>query len=233
MKNTMCNIQNVQNASDKLNYLLTRPRSEMVGLGLFFGAPGTGKTRFAMRTAFTEGYIYMRLEAAMTQRGFLTKLHRSLQYMYSMPTPIKGTTQKIYDDVVEMLIAAPNSVIFIDEIDYAFRHKAILGTIRDLVDQTLVTIILFGMQDAKNCLLALNAHYFDRCNAFAEFTNLEMGDTAMICTEASEVEMSPDVVKWVHKVGKGCARQIVKTIDYVERTARVKNLSKVEMSDIQ
>ena len=144
-----------------------------------------------------------------------------------------GTANDLFMMCITVLEDHKDTIIVVDEIDYAFRHKAILGTIRDLVDQTLVTIILFGMQDAKNCLLALNAHYFDRCNAFAEFTNLEMGDTAMICTEASEVEMSPDVVKWVHKVGKGCARQIVKTIDYVERTARVKNLSKVEMSDIQ
>jgi replication-associated recombination protein RarA len=233
MKHVLCNTRNVREADGKLQYLLTRPRSEMVGLGLFYGAPGTGKTRYAMRTAFTNGHIYMRLEAAMTQRGFLHKLHRSLQYLYSMPSPMKGSTQAVYDEVLDMLIAAPDTVIFIDEMDYAFRHKAILGTIRDLVDQSLVTIILFGMQDAKNQLLALNAHYFDRCNAFAEFTNLSLEDTTLICNEAAEVEMDAETVKWVQKAGKGCARQIVKTVDWVERQAKAKGLNKVKLGDIQ
>ena len=58
MKHVLCNTRNVKEADAKLQYLLTRPRSEMVGLGLFYGAPGTGKTRYAMRTAFSSGYIY-------------------------------------------------------------------------------------------------------------------------------------------------------------------------------
>ncbi len=233
MKHTLCKTDNVVRATDKLNYLLTRPRNEMVGLGLFYGAPGTGKTRFAMRTAFSEGYIYMRLEAAMTQRGFLMKLYQSLQYMYSMPTPIKGTTQQLYNEVLEILTSAPNPVIFIDEIDYAFSHKGIIGTIRDLVDQSLVTIILFGMQDAKTQLLALNAHYFDRCNAFCEFRNLSIGDTALICQEVAEVEMDADVVKWIHNAGKGRARIIIKTLDWVERKGKSAQLKKVALKDIQ
>lgn len=232
MKEVLSTTQNVAKARETLQYLMTRPRSEMVGLGLIYGAPGLGKTRFAMRTAFANGYIYLRLDSTMTQRAFLAKLLASLQYMYSVPGPIKGGAAKLYGDVVELLVSAPETVIFVDEIDYAFRKKELLGSIRDLVDDTLVTIILVGMQDAKNNLLRANAHYFDRCNSFCEFTSLSPADTAGICKEAAEVDMDAEVCVWIHRKSGGTVRKMVKMIDYVERLAREKGLKKVSMGDL-
>lgn len=233
MKEVLAETKNVAAAKRTLSYLLSRPRSEMVGLGLIYGAPGLGKTRFAMRTAFKNGYIYLRIDATMTQRSFLAKLYTSLQYVYGVAGPVKGSKQKIYKDVVELLDAAPETVIMIDEIDYAFRDKALLGTIRDLVDETLVTIMLIGMQDAKASLLAANAHYFDRCNAFCEFQPLSLADTKLICTEASDIKMSDDVIQFVHKSTEGAVRNVVKSIDMVERIAREKGLKAVTMEAIQ
>lgn len=232
MKEVLSQIENVIRAKETVGYLLTRPRSEMVGLGLIYGAPGLGKTRFAMRTAFDSGYIYLRLDATMTQRSFLMKLYQSLQFRYSVPMPIKGSKQKMYNEVVDLLISAPDTVIFVDEIDYAFRDKALLGTIRDLVDETLVTIILVGMQDAKNALLKANQHYFDRCNAFVEFKPLSEADTAKICKDSSDVKMDAEVIKYVHKGTRGTARKIIKMIDWVERKAKAANLKSVTMQDI-
>lgn len=232
MKEVLSTTNNVAKARETLHYLLTRPRSEMVGLGLIYGAPGLGKTRFAMRTAFSQGYIYLRLDSTMTQRAFLAKLLASLQYMYSVPAPIRGGAAKLYADVTELLVSAPDTVIFIDEIDYAFRKKELLGSIRDLVDDTLVTIVLIGMQDAKNNLLRANAHYFDRCNSFCEFTALTPQDTAAICKEAGEVDMDADVCVWIHKKSAGTVRKMVKMVDWVERLAKEKGLKKVSMGDL-
>lgn len=231
MRHTLSKTSNVERAEAQLNYLLTRPRSEMVGLGLFYGAPGTGKTRYAMRTAFENRYVYLRLESAMTLRGFLVKLYQSLQFMYGSQMVVKGNAQQIYNDILEILISAPDTVIFIDEIDYAFRHRQLLGTIRDMVDQSLATIVLFGMQSAKTELLRLNAHYFDRCNAFAEFKHFNLADTTLLCNEVCEVELTNDAIEWVHKAGKGCARQIIKTLDFVERRAKAKNIKKFGLED--
>ncbi len=234
MRHTLTTTKNVKKAEAQLQYLLTRPRAEMVGLGLFYGPPGTGKTRYAMRKAFDENYVYLRLEAAMTHRGFLVKLSQSLQYMYAAPMPLKGNTQQLYNDVLDMLVSASEPpTIFIDEVDYAFRHKGIIGSIRDMVDQSLATIVLFGMQNAKAELLRLNAHYFDRCNSFAEFKNFDIDDTALICKEVCEIELTPDAVKWVHNTSKGCARQIVKTLDFVERKSKEKKIAKFSLGDVK
>ncbi|MDD3949242.1 MAG: AAA family ATPase [Anaerolineaceae bacterium] len=59
-----------------------------------------------------------------------------------------------------------DTVIVIDEIDYAFKHESLLGTIRDIVDQTMCIVILVGMQSAKDRLAQINPHYFDCCSCF-------------------------------------------------------------------
>lgn len=232
MKECLSRIDNVQRATSAVNYLITRPKSEMVGLGLIYGAPGLGKTRFAMRTAFKNGYLYIRLDSTMNQRSFLTKLYQALQYLYSVPQPIRGSRQKLYFEIVELLIMAPDTVIFIDEIDYAFKDKALLGTIRDLVDETLCTIVLFGMQDAKASLLRANAHYFDRCNSFCEFHKLSLQDTSLIVKDACEVEVDKAIVEWIHKSSKGTVRKIVKLVDYCERVAKARNIKSLKLDDI-
>ncbi len=234
MKETLSMIQNVKRAQGTIDILLNRPRSEMVGLGLIYGAPGLGKTRFAKRTAFKKenGYIYMQLEACMTQKSFLRKLLEILQIYYSVPAPIKGSKQKLFDDVVDLLRAAPDTVIFIDEVDYAFRDKEILSAIRDLVDLTLVTIVLFGMQDAYNSLLKANAHYFDRCNAFCEFQSLSASDTALICKDVAEIEMDVEVVNWIHNNCRGTIRKVIKNINYFEIVARNNGVKRVTAKDI-
>ncbi|MDZ4121607.1 MAG: hypothetical protein U1C33_04260 [Candidatus Cloacimonadaceae bacterium] len=43
-------------------------------------------------------------------------------------------------------------IIIIDEIDYAYKHEALLGSIRDIVDETLSIVILVGMQTSKDRL---------------------------------------------------------------------------------
>lgn len=232
MREVMTNIENVRRGRETLAYLLSRPRSEMVGLGLIYGAPGTGKTRFAMRTAFGNGYIYLRLDATMTQRSFLVKLLTALRYQYSLPGPIKGATSKLYNEVVELMIIAPDTVIMIDEIDYGFRNKGLLGTIRDIVDDTIVTVVLIGMQDAKASLLKANAHYFDRCNSFCEFRTLSLDDTAAICKEACEVELDKEVCVWLHRKSGGTVRKLVKLIDWCERLGRERGKKKIAMGDI-
>lgn len=233
MKQVLSNIENVKKGTALLNYLITRPKSEMVGLGLVYGAPGLGKTRWATRTAFANNFhIYVRIDAAETQRTFLEKLYTALQYTYGIPQKLRGSKQKFYLEIVDILVDAPQTVLFIDEIDYAFRDKKLLGSIRDLADETLATIVLIGMQDAKQSLLKANAHYFDRCNSFCEFRKLSPEDTALVCAEVSDVELEPEVVKYIHGKTKGTIRRIVKMVDFCERAARARKLKKVALKDL-
>ncbi|HNQ43201.1 MAG TPA: AAA family ATPase, partial [Candidatus Cloacimonadota bacterium] len=77
-------ITNVQKADRCIDFLLNRPRMEMVGLGMLYGRPGLGKTTYARRIAFTCGYVYLRLEATTTPKTFAKELLQNLYISFGM-----------------------------------------------------------------------------------------------------------------------------------------------------
>lgn len=146
-QNQLVRISNVVEADQCVNYLLNRPKMEMVGLGLIYGLPGLGKTTYAQRMAFQRGYIYLRLEATTTPKSFavdlITALYQRFNLGYNIPY---GTTNNLFKLSLQILEEQEDMVIVIDEIDYAFKHDKLLGAIRDIVDETLTVVILVGMQ---------------------------------------------------------------------------------------
>lgn len=224
---------NVQGARKCIAYLQNRPKTEMVGLGLLYGAPGLGKTRFARRLAYNNDYIYLRLEASMTAKSFSRELLRLLHFRYGMaPEGYKGSTNKLFRKCVDVLQDYPEAVIIIDEIDYAFNQPSLLGSIRDIVDESLAIVVLVGMKDAKERLLRANAHYFDRCNYFYEFKRLTHSDVELVCKKVSEVRMKSDLMTYIHKTTRGNFRQMIKIIEAVEQVAGSKSLTEVSLSDL-
>ena len=67
-QNKLVKISNVVEADQCIQYLLRRPKMEMVGLGLIYGRPGLGKTTYAQRIAFQRNYVYLRLESMTTPK---------------------------------------------------------------------------------------------------------------------------------------------------------------------
>lgn len=223
---------NVKRARTTIAYLLSRPKSEMVGLGLIWGKPGLGKTRFAKRIATNEGYIWLRLEATSTARSFVGHLYNALLYKGNqLNEPVRGRTNDIYQKCLELLEDMPNTVIILDEIDYAFRDKALLGTIRDIVDQTTAAIVMVGMGDAKTQLLKANTHYFDRCNSFCEFLPIGLDDCRKVITEVSDITIQDDLKKHIHGKTRGNLRLTMKMINIVEAIAKVKKLTSIGLQD--
>ena len=76
--NKLVMISNVVEADQCVQYLLRRPKTEMVGLGMIYGRPGLGKTTYAQRIAFQRNYIYLRLESMTTPKAFSTMLFTAL-----------------------------------------------------------------------------------------------------------------------------------------------------------
>lgn len=113
-----------------------------------------------------------------------------------------------------------DTVIIIDEIDYAFKHESLLGAIRDIVDETTAIVILVGMQNAKDKLNQINEYYFDRCNFFYEFQDLPKKDIAQLCCEIMEIKFQPDIVDYVHFHSCGNVRKAMKLIRSVEEIGR-------------
>ena len=221
-------IENVKTANRVLKNLLERTRTENVGLGLFYGRAGLGKTRWASRTAQDNSYIYIRLESNITAKDFLRELLFKLVCNNMPYYDVRGTMNEIYNQILDIVQRDQNIVIMIDEIDYGFTNERILATIRDLADQSLVTFILVGMERSKEKLMRMNAHYFDRCNAFYEFKALSFDDAQKIITELCEVIVDLPLIKYIHSKCDGTMRKVNKYIDAIERIG--KRMKKTELS---
>lgn len=221
--NKLVQIKNVIRADACIQFLMKRPKTEMVGLGLIYGKPGLGKTTYATRIAFMRGYVYMRLEATTTPKSFAVDLLTALYRRFGMGEFIpSGTTNNLFKYCLKILEENPETVLVIDEIDYAFKHDRLLGAIRDIVDETLTMVILVGMQDARNKLAAVNRHYFDRCNYFYEFKTVGRDDIRKIAKEVMEIPVDETVVNKIDFNCGGNLRKAVK-IMYIIELAREKN----------
>jgi DNA transposition AAA+ family ATPase len=213
-------IDNVKNANRTLKNLLERTRTENVGLGLFYGRAGLGKTRWASRIAQDNGYIYLRLEANITSKDFLRELlskllHKSMPYY-----EVRGTQNEIYNQILDFLQSNQDTVILVDECDYGFSNERILATIRDLADQSLVTFALSGMEHAKEKLIKMQSHYFDRTNAFYEFKLLSQEDAEKIFKAICEIAIDIQILQFIHRKCNGTMRILNKYIDAIERIGK-------------
>jgi hypothetical protein len=191
-----------------------------------------GKSRWAFKTALDTGAIYMRLVANITVKEFLKKLLMKLEYKHLAPEAIYGTKHDIYTQIVSILQRNPGIVIFIDEVDYGFKNKDILASIRDFADESYATFVLVGMHDAKVQLLKMNTHYFDRCNGFCDFKELSKEDTANIMRGVCEVSVDDGISDFIYKKSNGTIRLINKYIEIIEEIGRKMKKSELIYKDI-
>jgi len=234
---------NVKKAMAEITKLLNRPKNDMVGLGMIYGEPGLGKSRFAKHISYRKGFIYIRLEASETAKSFAQKLWVGLRYQLNLtnePGPEQinapcGSTNSLIGMCIRILMDAPDSVIMIDEFDNAMPNRELRESIRDIVDQTFATVILIGMRGVRDKLERTNPHFFDRSNFFCEFTPLSLEDVSMICKQVCEYELSPKLVETAYKVSNGQFRRLIKTIILFEakiRNQQAVTLNPKDMKDI-
>lgn len=216
-QNKLVKISNVVEADQCIQYLMRRPKMEMVGLGLIYGRPGLGKTTYAQRIAFQKNYIYLRLEAVTTPKAFSCMLLSALYNRYNLGGFIPaGSTNSLFNLCKDILDEHPETVIIIDEIDYAFKQEKILGAIRDIVDETLAIIILVGMQNAKDRLSQISEYYFDRCNAFYQFKPPTLQDLKLIADQVLEVKLNASYIESIYQHAKGSLRRAIKMMHGLE-----------------
>lgn len=209
--------RNVVEADACISFLINRPKLEMVGLGLLYGHPGYGKTTYAQRIALKRGYTYLRLESTSTPKSFAQQLLLALYKRFNLGQHLPyGTANNLFQRSLSILEDNADTVIVIDEIDYAFKHESLLGAIRDIVDETLCIVILVGMQTAKDRLAQINPHYFDRCNYFCEFQPANRRDIGLISKEVMEVEVSDRLIDTIHFNCNGNLRKAIKLMYILE-----------------
>ena len=226
-------IHNVKKADECIDFLLKRPRLEMVGLGMLYGRPGLGKTTYARRMACTRGYVYIRLEATSTPKTFAKELLQSLYLNFGMGDYLPvGPCNTLYKQCIRLLHTHEDTVIIIDEIDYAFRYYELLGSIRDLADETLAVILLIGMQEAKDKLSRIDSHYFDRCNYFYEFQDNTREDIMKVTRKVMTDPVDKTTIDLVWNYSRGNLRQAMKVMHMLEtRTDKETPLSELVLRE--
>lgn len=153
--------------------------------------------------------------------------------MHLTPKIERYTAPAIFAQVIDILRKNPNTVIFVDEVDYAYRKPNLLGFLRDIADKTLATVILVGMEDAKKRLLQLNEYYFERCGYYAEFKPLDLDDIKLVLTQVSDVKYTPAAIEYMFLVCEGSLRRLVKLIYAAETIGKAYRVDTIDRPHLQ
>jgi len=108
----------------------------------------------------------------------------------------------------------------------------LLGSIRDLADETLAVILLIGMQEAKDKLSRIDSHYFDRCNYFYEFQDNTKEDIMKVTKKVMTDPVDKTTTDFVWNYSKGNLRQAMKVMHMLEtRTDKETPLSELVLRE--
>ncbi|HOC96091.1 MAG TPA: AAA family ATPase, partial [Candidatus Cloacimonadota bacterium] len=173
------------------------------------------------------------LESTTTPKNFAQRLLSSLASRYNYGNvPTCGATNTIFKRCMAILENHEDAVIIVDEIDYAFSNKQLLGAIRDIVDETLAIVILVGMQNAKEKLLQVNEYYFDRCNVFCEFNSSDKKDISELCRQVMDKTPNEAMKEMIYRESTGNMRRAVKLIYGVENAIGGNQDNTTQVSEI-
>src|SRR5690606_11139126 len=121
--------------------------------------------------------------------------------------------------------------IYVDEVDYLFRCRELLDTLRDIYDLTRVPIVFAG----EKASVDLIRNSFDlgrfkrRFLQWVEFRGLSLEDARKIASELMEgVEADDDLVEVVHREAGGNIDRMVKGFAAVERFGQTNDLRRVD-----
>ena len=250
-ENVLCNIKNVQKAMQAVSYLTNRPKTELPGFSLMYGYPGVGKTRLGERLAYKHRMIYIRVRTVATPKSFLLQLMKIINYRLPEDEREKESrlnrlaTHELYQKTIDILNIHPEIMIIIDEFDHAVKNYKLRETIRDIGEETIASIILFGMEKIYNNLKKENPLFFDRCIINVKFCEPDLDDVGIVFKEVSDIIIkddlieetfnkirhpNPDKPQYTERVN---VRKVVKYIYMFEQFAAKRELTELSLSDFE
>lgn len=102
---------------------------------------------------------------------------------------------------------------------------------RDIHDETDCPVIFVGMGLA-NKKLEHYSHLYDRFSEILKFENFNTKDLKQIFDELSEIPVTVDAIKYIHKKYNRF-RQIVQLINQLEIIAKENNLTEINLEVIK
>ena len=202
-----------------LIYSLKNKPDNISKIGLIYGEAGLGKTKTALYLSIQFDAICVRATNSMTPKWLLEEIAKELD---EIP---RFYTADIFRQCVNALKIKPQMII-VDEIDYLLADFRTIETLRDLHDETGVSVILVGMKLARH-KLKKHTHLFDRISEIYNFTEFEFVDIKQIVEELSEIEITKEAVKLIQNKATSF-RQIVQIIDSFEKIAQANSLNIID-----
>jgi len=235
-KNTLVKLSNVNKADKEMKGLLGRPKSEVVGLSLFYGEPFLGKTRYVTHKVFSNGWLYLRIQDRMTPRTFLQAVYRRLNKIANDNETIPSvSSSKLEDMCIAILGVQPDIVFAFDEINLAIQERqwGILEIIRGFADMSFGTFPLVGEHDTYDKIAAYNPHFYNRCGFFYKFQPCTITDYKKLCDEVLEdVAFRDDLIVHIHETTKGYIGKAVYLLDEFEKIAKREGKKIIGLEDV-
>jgi DNA transposition AAA+ family ATPase len=190
-------------------------------MGLGYGSFGLGKTFSLEKIAVKENAILLRAAQTWTKSSLLSELCEELNLDSS------GQASTKFRRVVESLISEPQ-IIIIDEIDALLKSTKfdVLEMIRDIHDETGVSIFMIGMEEA-NAKLKKHRHFYSRIVSFVLFESISKEDIEKLC-KLSDIEVSDDLLRYFHQKYPNL-RQITVLLLRVEKYCETNDIDSIDL----
>ncbi len=196
------------------------------GMMLVTGRPGDGKSSTVDNWASETGAIYLRAKEDWTPSYFMMDLCEALD------VDPRGRAKDVFTRCVSK-IAMNQTPLIIDEVEFTLRNNAaVLEHVRDISDLTEIIVVLIGMAQAGN-KIARHMQIASRIGYVCAFQPAPVEDVATACRELAECEISPDLVKRIHKEADGRMRLVLNAIARIEQAAKALGVDKVTAADME
>jgi DNA transposition AAA+ family ATPase len=235
MRHKTVKTKDVRNFQQALDDLLDRPEGTE-GMGVLWGPPGTGKS--TSLAYFTNAYdgIFIRALTCSTVTSLLGDICTALGWVSSNPNKRRMLRKA---DMVEFIIrkltrgesGEPDPLprpIFVDEADYCFRQFELMDILRDIYDLSGCPVIFVGMEDIARKIKE-QGRFARRITQWIEYKGLDLEDTIQVSSEVCDIELSRELIEYVHKETSGnIGRQII-ALTRIERHARATNKTLIDL----
>lgn len=224
MNAKMTMTDNLQQFLSAIDDLMNRPQGTE-GMGLLYADPGQGKSTAVAYAANALDGVFVRAVGCWTVTSMLGELCRELG----------GQRMCRRSDMVEFIVkrlADKPRPIFVDEADYLFNQFSMIDSLRDIYDMSGSPVILIGMEDIAR-KLQQHSRIARRITQWVEFTGLSMGDARRVANECCEVEVSDDLLGYLHAESRGNIGRTIIGLTRIERKAKMNGLARIDCSGWQ
>lgn len=206
-----------------IKQLLERDRPE-IGIGVFCGPSGYGKTHSAMFSAVRMRAHYIRVADAWGAKSLADAICQKIGLKQ------RGTVSAAVNDIVEQLTLDRGRPLIFDEADYLVK-KGKIDFVRDLLDMSHAPIVLIGEE-----LLPQKIKRFERAD------NRVLATVQAVATTLDEarqfaslyapgVSIKDDLLSSIIEAGQGRARRIIVNIERAKQISVRDNRKSLGLSE--